>query len=81
MACAVGAASVEGAEAASAIPTWNALQERVEAGDCASIAQTLSCVFVRFSMLVKAGYLSDGTPSGHMHCARRGDLRCRRKHG
>ena len=73
MACAVGAASVQGAEAASAIPTWNALQERVDAGACAS-ALTLSCVFVRVSLLVKAGCLSNWTPVGQMHCTRRGDV-------
>jgi hypothetical protein len=46
MACAVGATSVEGTEAASAIPTWDALQERVQRGDCESTAQSLSCVSV-----------------------------------
>lgn len=42
MACAVGATSVEGAEAASEIPTWNMLQERVQRGHCKSVARLVS---------------------------------------
>ena len=55
MACAVGATSVEGAEAANAIPTWDALQERVQEGHCVSAAQSLSCVS-DFLMLVTLSY-------------------------
>eukprot|EP01043_Picozoa_sp_COSAG02_P084303 COSAG02_NODE_22158_length_761_cov_1.752266_2_plen_94_part_01 len=46
MACAVGATSVEGAEAASGIPTWNVLQERVQRGHCKSAAQLAAHGFV-----------------------------------
>ena len=63
MACAVGATSVEGAEAANAIPTWDTLRERVQQGHCVSAAQSLSCVSV-FSYTL----LSNATLAGQNVC-------------